>query len=71
MRDSVLKMICPDGTVVKNPPPDPGGAGDVGSIPGSGGSPREGNGSAFQCSNLESSMDRGAWQATVQGITKS
>ena len=38
-------------------------AGDPGSIPGSGRSP-EGNGYPFQCSCLESPMDRGAWRAT-------
>ena len=46
-------------------------AGDPGSIPGSGRSPGEGNGYPLQCSCLEYSMDRGAWQATVQGVTKS
>ena len=46
-------------------------AGDPGSIPGLGRSPREGNGYPLQYSCLENSMDRGAWQATVHGITKS
>ena len=45
--------------------------GDLGSIPGSGRFPGEGNGNPFQYSCLEKSMDRGAWQATVCGITKS
>ena len=45
--------------------------GDLASIPGSGRSPGEGNGNPFQYSCLEKSMDRGAWQATVCGITKS
>jgi len=40
-------------------------------IPGSGRSPGGGNGSPFQYSCLENSMDRGAWQATVHGVTKS
>ena len=39
-------------------------AGDLGSIPGSGGSPGEGNGYPCQYSCLENSMDRGAWWAT-------
>ena len=39
--------------------------GDLGSIPGSGRSSREGSGSPLQCSFLENSMDRGAWQTTV------
>ena len=38
---------------------------DPGSIPGSGGSPGEGNGNPFQYSCLENSMDRGAWIAIV------
>ena len=46
-------------------------AGDLGSIPGLGGSPGEGNGNPFQYSCLENSMDRGAWRATVYGIAKS
>ena len=45
-------------------------AGDVGSIPGSGRSPREGNGNPLQYSCLGGSMDRGAWWATVHGITE-
>ena len=45
-------------------------AGDLGLIPGSGRSPGEGNGNSFQYSCLEGSMDRGAWQATVNGVAK-
>ena len=45
--------------------------GDPGSIPGSGRSPGEGNGDPLQCSDLENSMDRGAWWATVHGVAKS
>ena len=45
--------------------------GNLGSIPGLGRSPGEGNGYLFQCSGLENSMDRGAWQATVHGVAKS
>ena len=44
-------------------------AGDPGSIPGSGRSPGEGNGNPLQYSCLENPMDRGAWQATVHGVT--
>ena len=40
-------------------------AGDLGSIPGSGRSPAEGNGNPLQYSCLENPVDRGAWQATV------
>ena len=45
-------------------------AGDLGLSPGLGKSPGEGNGFPLQYSGLESSMDRGAWQATVHGVTK-
>ena len=45
-------------------------AGDLGLIPGLGRSPREGNDNPLQYSFLENSMDRGALQATVYGVTK-
>ena len=57
--------------LVKNPPPNAGDVRDVGSIPGSGRSPGEGNGTPLQYSCLENPMDRGAWQATVYRVTKS
>ena len=46
-------------------------AGELGLIPGLGRSPGEGNSYPLQHSGLENSMHRGAWQATVHGITKS
>ena len=46
-------------------------AGDSGSIPESEGSPGEGNGNLLQCSCLGNPMDRGAWWATVHGVTES
>ena len=49
----------------------PAGAGDIrdaGSIPGSGRSLGDGNGSPLQCSCLEDPVDRGAWQAAVRGL---
>ena len=47
-------------------------AGDLGSIPGLGTSPGEGNGNSIQNSGLKNSMNRrGAWQATVHGVLKS
>ena len=46
-------------------------AGDLGLIPGLGRSPGEGNGYPLQCSCLENPMDRGAWWARVNGVTKS
>ena len=45
-------------------------AGDPGSISGSGRSPGEGNGNRLQYSCLKNPMDRGAWQATVCGVTR-
>ena len=47
-------------TVVKNPPANAGDRRDVGSIPGSGRSPGEGNGNPLQYSCLENSRERGA-----------
>ena len=43
---------------------------DLGSTPGSGRSPGEGNGDPPQYSCLENSLDRGAWQARVRGARK-
>ena len=45
--------------------------GEPGLIPGSGGSPGEGNGNPLQYSCLENPMDKGAWQTTVHWVTKS
>ena len=53
--------------MAKNPPAN---AGDLGSIPGSGRSPREGNGNPLLYSCLGNAMDRGAWWATVDGVMK-
>ena len=44
-------------------------AGDPSSIPESGRSPGEGNANPLQDSCLENPMERGAWQATVHGVT--
>ena len=49
----------------------PANAGDLGSIPGSGRYPGEGNSNPLQYSCLENPIDRGDWQATVHGVTKS
>ena len=46
-------------------------AGYLGSIPGLGRSPGEGNGNPLQYSCLKNSMKRGAWQATVHVVAKS
>ena len=45
-------------------------AGDLGSIPGSGRSPEEGNGYLLQYSSLENSVNRGTWRATVPGAER-
>ena len=49
----------------------PANAEDEGSIPGSGRYPGEGTGNPLQYSCLENTMGRGAWKATVNGVTKS
>ena len=46
-------------------------AGDLGSIPGSGRFPGEGNGNPLQYSCLENPRDRGTWWVTVHGVAKS
>ena len=46
-------------------------AGELGSIPGLGRSPGEGNDNPFQYSCLENPMDRGAWWAILHGVAKS
>ena len=75
-----LPMLCtpihkhtgfPGGTVVKNLPANAGDSGDVGLIPGSGRSPREGNGYPLQYPSLENPMNRGAWQAIVHEVAES
>ena len=45
-------------------------AGDLGSIPGSGRSPGEGNSNPLQYSCLGNPMDRGIWQPTIHGVSK-
>ena len=48
----------------------PYNAGDPGLIPGLGRSPGGGHGNPLQDSCLQNPMDRGAWWATVRGVTK-
>ena len=43
----------------------------MGSIPGLGRSPGGGRGNPLQYSRLENPRDRGAWRATVHGVTES
>ena len=65
-----MNECFPGGTVVKNPPATAGDTRDLGSIPGSGRSPGEGNNNPLQYSCLENSMEGGAWQATVHRVTE-
>ena len=60
--------IWPGGTAVKNPSANPG---DTDSIPGSGRSPRGGNGNPLQYSCPGNPMDRGVWPGTEQGLQES
>ena len=57
--------------VVKNLPASAGEVRDAGSISGSGRSPAGGRGNPLQYLCLEDPMDRGAWQATIHGVTES
>ena len=61
----------PGGSVVKNPPANPGDIREVGLIPGLGRSPGGGLGNPFQYSFLENPMDLGAWRAIVHSVSKS
>ena len=66
---------CPGASLmaqwVKNLPANAGDTGDMGLIPGSGRFLGGGNGNPLQYSRLGNLMDRGAWRATVHGVTKS
>ena len=64
---SVIILVLPGGSLVKNLPAN---TGDAGLIPESRRYPGEGNGNPLQYSCLEKSMDRGAWWATVHGVAK-
>ena len=66
----VRRIVFPGGAVVKNPSANAVATGDAGLILGSGRSPGEGNGNPLQYSCLGNPMDKGAWQATVPGLTK-
>ena len=57
--------------MIKNSPASAGDTRDMGLSPVSGRSPEVGNGNPLQYSCLENSVDRGAWRATVHGVTKS
>ena len=68
---SMVAVVSQVAQVVKSPPANAGDARGVGSIPGSGRSPGEGNGNPLQCSCLGSPADRGAWWATAQSHKES
>ena len=61
----------PGSAVAKNPLANAGDPRDSGSIPELGRSPGGGNGNPLLYSYLENAMDRGAWWATVHGVSKS
>ena len=56
--------------MVKNLPANAENAGDAGSVPEFGRSPREGNGNSLQYFCLGNPMDRGAWHAVVLGVAR-
>ena len=58
-------------TVVKNPQANAGDTRDASSIPGLGRSPGGEHGNPLQSAYLENPINRGAWWATVQWVTKS
>ena len=64
---SILPKGCPHSSVGESCACN---AGDPGSIPGSGRSPGEGNGSPLQYSSLENPIDREACQITIHGIAR-
>ena len=68
---AVLAPVFPGGAMVMRLTARAGDSEDMGLILGSGRSPGEGNGNPLQYSCLENSMGRGAWRATVHGVTKS
>ena len=57
--------------MITNLPANAANSRDMGLIPGPGGSSGEGNGDPLQYSCLGNPMDRGTWQSTVPGVTKS
>ena len=72
-KNKLPQLICDRVWVIivaKNPPANAKDSGDASLIPGSGRFPGVGNVNPLQYSLLENPMDRGAWQATVQGVAK-
>ena len=62
---SDVKLFFSGGAMVKSPPANAGDVRDVGSTPGLGRLPGEGNGNPFKYFCLENPMDRGTWQAML------
>ena len=67
---AVLSMGLPQWLNGKESTCNAGATGDVGSVPGSGRSPGEGNGNPLQYSCLDNSMGRGIWGATVYEVAE-
>ena len=65
--EGTLPRGLPGGSVGKSPPAS---AGDLGLIPGLGRFPGEGNGNPLHILAWKNPMDRGAWWATVHGVTE-
>ena len=63
----LIVIVPPGGSEIKV---SASNAGDLGLIPGLGRPPGEGNGNPLQYSCLENPMKRGAWWATVHGVSR-
>ena len=70
-KQSRIYLGFPGGSVVKNPPANAEVREDVSLIPGLGRSPGGGNSNPLWDSCLGNFLDRGAWWATVHGVSKS
>ena len=70
LRKGVGDLGFPGGSVGQQAKCNAGDTGDADSVPGLGRSPGVGTGNPLQYSCLGNPMDRGAWWATVQGVTK-
>ena len=68
--NKIPKIHFPSGSVVRNLLSNAKESRDVDLILGPGRSPGGGHGNPLQYSCLENPVDRGAWQATVHGVTK-
>ena len=71
MASAVVLRASQVALAVENPRANAGDMREASSIPGSGRSPGGGHGHPLQYSGLENPMDRGAWGATVPGVTES